>query len=90
MLGFNLWSDVHILGSRGILDTEDFIVSSLILPLGSIIFALFCVTKYGWGFENYLKEVNTGEGLKMPRWILPYFKYVLPLLIFIILVRGLM
>ena len=90
VLGFNLWSDVHILGSRGILDTEDFIVSSLILPLGSIIFALFCVTKYGWGFENYLKEVNTGEGLKMPRWILPYFKYVLPLLIFIILVRGLM
>lgn len=72
------------------MDTEDFIVSSLILPLGSIIFALFCVTKYGWGFENYLKEVNTGEGLKMPRWIRPYFKYVLPLLIFIILVRGLM
>ena len=90
VLGFNLWSDVHILGSRGILDTEDFIVSSLILPLGSIIFALFCVTKYGWGFDNYLKEVNTGEGLKMPRWIRPYFKYVLPLLIFIILVRGLM
>ncbi|HCW86778.1 MAG TPA: sodium-dependent transporter, partial [Dialister sp.] len=47
-------------------------------------------TKYGWGFDNYLKEVNTGEGLKMPRWIRPYFKYVLPLLIFIILVRGLM
>lgn len=60
------------------------------LPLGSIIFALFCVTKYGWGFDNYLKEVNTGEGLKMPRWIRPYFKYVLPLLILIILVRGLM
>lgn len=90
VLGFNLWSDVHILGTRGILDTEDFIVSSLILPIGSIVFALFCVTRYGWGFENYLKEVNTGEGMKMPRWILPYFKYVLPVLIFIILVKGLM
>lgn len=90
VLGFNLWSGVHLLGGRGILDMEDFLVSSLILPGGSIVFALFCVTKYGWGFDNYLKEVNTGEGMKMPRWICPYFKYVLPLLIFIILVKGLM
>lgn len=90
IFGFNIWQDVHILGARGILDSEDFVVSNLILPIGSIIFALFCVTKYGWGFDNYLKEVNTGEGMKMPRWIQPYFKYLLPLLIFIILVRGLM
>lgn len=90
VLGFNLWQDVHIIGARGILDSEDFIVSSLILPFGSIVFALFCTWKYGWGFENYLKEVNTGVGMKMPRWVKPYFKYVLPLLILVILVRGLM
>lgn len=90
VLGFNLWQDVHIIGARGILDSEDFIVSSLILPFGSIVFALFCTWKYGWGFNNYLKEVNTGEGMKMPRWVKPYFKYVLPLLILVILVRGLM
>lgn len=90
VLGFNVWSDVQILGTKGILDSEDFIVSSIILPAGSIIFALFCVTKYGWGFDNYLKEVNTGSGMKMPRWIKPYFQYVLPLLILVILIKGLM
>jgi NSS family neurotransmitter:Na+ symporter len=89
ILGFNEWKDMAFIGSRGVLDSEDFIVSNLILPIGSLIFALFCVTKYGWGFKNYLREVNTGEGLKMPSWIQPYFKYVLPLLILLILVRGL-
>ena len=89
VLGFNVWSDVQILG-KGILDCEDFIVSSLVLPGGSLLFVLFCTTKYGWGFDNYLKEVNIGEGVKLPRWIQPYFKYVLPLMIFGILVRGLL
>ena len=88
-LGFNVWSDVQIAG-KGILDMEDFLVSGLILPLGSIIFALFCVSKYGWGFDTYLEEVNTGTGMKMPRWIRPYFCYVLPLLILFVLVKGLM
>ena len=88
-LGFNVWSDVQIAG-KGILDMEDFLVSGLILPLGSIIFALFCVSKYGWGFDKYLEEVNTGTGMKMPRWIRPYFCYVLPLLILFVLVKGLM
>lgn len=90
ILGFNVWSDVQIFPGKGILDTEDFIVSSIILPAGSIIFALFCVTKYGWGFDKYLNEVNTGSGMKMPRWIKPYFQYVLPLLILVILIKGLM
>ena len=89
VLGFNMWSDVQILGSKGILDTEDFIVSNLVLPIGSLIFALFCVSKYGWGFDNYLKEVNTGDGMKIPRWLKPYFQIVLPLLITVIAARSL-
>ena len=89
VLGFNMWSDVQILGSKGILDTEDFIVSNLVLPIGSLIFALFCVSKYGWGFDHYLKEVNTGDGMKIPRWLKPYFQIVLPLLIMVIAARSL-
>ncbi len=90
VLGFNVWQDVHLLGTKGILDTEDFFVSNIVLPGGSLLFALFCTTKYGWGFEKYMEEVNTGVGIKMPLWVKPYFKYVLPVLIFVILVRGLM
>ena len=90
VLGFNMWSDVQILGSKGILDTEDFIVSNLVLPIGSLIFALFCVSKYGWGFDHYLKEVNTGDGMKIPRWLKPYFQIVLPLLITVIVARSLL
>lgn len=89
VLGFNMWSDVQILGSKGILDTEDFIVSNLVLPIGSLIFALFCVSKYGWGFDHYLKEVNTGDGMKIPRWLKPYFQIVLPFLITVIAARSL-
>lgn len=89
VLGFNMWSDVQILGSKGILDTEDFIVSNLVLPIGSLIFALFCVSKYGWGFDHYLKEVNTGDGMKIPHWLKPYFQIVLPLLITVIAARSL-
>lgn len=89
VLGFNMWSDVQILGSKGILDTEDFIVSNLVLPIGSLIFALFCVSKYGWGFDHYLKEVNTGDGMKIPCWLKPYFQIVLPLLITVIAARSL-
>ncbi len=90
VLGFNLWSDIHIIGERGILDSEDFIVSNLLLPGGSIIFLLFCTLKYGWGFENYLKEANTGSGIKLPAAFGAYLKYVLPVLILIILVQGLL
>ena len=89
VLGFNLWSDVTLIKGMGILDSEDFIVSNLLLPLGSLVYALFCVHKYGWGFDNYIEEANTGSGLKMPRWTKNYFKFVLPVLIFIILIQGL-
>ena len=65
VLGYNLWSNVHLIGGRDILDTEDFIVSNILLPLGSLVYLLFCVTKFGWDFDNYRKEANTGKGLRL-------------------------
>ncbi len=89
VLGYNLWSDVRLIKGKDILDSEDFLVSNLLLPLGSLIYLLFCVTKWGWGFDRYLEEVNTGKGLKMSRKLKPYFRFVLPVLILVILVQGL-
>lgn len=89
VLGYNLWSGVRLIKGMDILDSEDFIVSNLLLPVGSLIYLLFCVTKWGWGFDKYLEEVNTGTGLKMSRKLKPYFQFVLPILILVILVRGL-
>ena len=73
------------------LDSEDFLVSNLLLPIGSLIYLLFCVTKWGWGADNYFEEANTGvKGIKMkPKWLKPYFQFILPILILIILVQGL-
>ncbi|MBP3871727.1 MAG: sodium-dependent transporter [Faecalicoccus sp.] len=88
-LGYNILSNVHLIGGRDILDTEDFIVSNLLLPIGSLIYLLFCTTKWGWGFDKYIKEANTGDGFKMPRGLKPYFQYVLPVLILVILIQGL-
>ena len=88
-LGDSVLKGATLIGSRGILDSEDFIVSNLLLPGGALVFTLFCAGKYGWGFEKYLAETNTGDGPKMPRWLLPYFKYVLPVLILVIIVQGL-
>ena len=89
VLGYNLWSGLHLIGGRDVLDSEDFLVSNLLLPLGSLVYLLFCVSKWGWGFDKYLAEANTGEGLKMPRLFKPYFQIVLPVLILIILLQGL-
>ena len=89
VLGFNVWGDLQLIGGRGVLDSEDFLVSNLLLPIGSIIYLLFCVSRWGWGFDHYLEEANTGAGPKLPRWLCPYFRYVLPVLIVIILVQGL-
>ena len=89
VLGYNLWSDVHPILGKDILDSEDFIVSNLLLPIGSLVYLLFCVSKWGWGFDKYLEEVNTGEGIKMPRGLKNYFKYVIPVMIIVILVQGL-
>lgn len=89
VLGYNIWSGVHIIGARDVLDSEDFIVSNLLLPIGSLVYLLFCVTKWGWGFDRYRAECNKGSGPKLPKWTKRYFQFVLPVLIIIILVQGL-
>ena len=89
VLCFNVWSHVQ-LGGRGVLDMEDFAVSNLLLPIGSLVYLLFCVTKWGWGFDKYLAEANRGSGLKLSPKLKPYFQWVLPVLILLILVQGLL
>lgn len=90
VFGYNLWSAFQPLGEGStILDLEDFAVSNVILPIGSLCYLLFCVTRYGWGFDKYMKEANTGEGLKMPGWIRFYATYILPILLVVLIVLGL-
>ena len=89
VFGYNLWSDLHLIGGRDVLDTEDFLVSNLLLPIGSLVYLLFCVSKWGWGFDKYIAEVNKGEGIRLSPKLKPYFQWVLPILIVIILVQGL-
>lgn len=91
VLGYNVLSDLHLIGGRDVLDSEDFLVSNLLLPLGSLIYLLFCVTKWGWGFDHYIKEANTGEGIKMPggKAMKLYLQFVVPVMILVILIQGL-
>ncbi len=90
VLGFNVLSKFQPLGpGTGVLDLEDFVVSNLLLPLGSLIFIFFCTSRYGWGWKNFTKEANTGKGLKVQRWMRGYMCYVLPVLVAVILVLGL-
>ena len=89
-LGFNVLSGIAPLGEGStILDLEDFVVSNLLLPIGAFIIVLFCVLKKGWGFDQYLKEANTGSGMKVPKWLKGYMTYVLPVLIIVIIILGL-
>lgn len=89
ILGFNLWSGFAPLGEgSNILDLEDFIVSNNLLPLGSLVYLLFCTSKYGWGYEKFLSEANSGKGMKFPVWIRAYVKYILPLIVIGIFVMG--
>lgn len=90
VLGYNVWSELSLIGGRDVLDSEDFLVSNLLLPLGSLIYLLFCVTKWGWGFDNYLAEANRGEGLKLSPKYKYFFQFALPPLILIILIQGLL
>ncbi len=85
ILGFTVWSDFQI-GGKGIMDLEDFIVSNVLLPVGSLAYVLFCTCRYGWGWDKYFGEVNSGKGLKMAKWLKPYLSYVLPIIILAILV----
>lgn len=90
VLGYNVWSTLHIIGGRDVLDSEDFLVSNLLLPIGSLVYLLFCVTRWGWGFDKYFEEANRGNGIRMKRWLKPYFQIVLPVLILILLMQGLL
>ncbi len=87
IFGFNIWSAFMPFGAgTGVLDLEDFIVSNLLLPIGSFIFVLFCTLKKGWGYDNFVEEANQGKGLKVKPWMKNYMKYVLPILMFIFIV----
>jgi NSS family neurotransmitter:Na+ symporter len=89
VLGFNVLSGVQPLGEGStIMDLEDFIVSNNILPLGSLVYLVFCTSRYGWGWKNFRKEANTGEGLKFPNWIRVYVSYILPLIVLAIFIQG--
>ncbi|MBO5087667.1 MAG: sodium-dependent transporter, partial [Lachnospiraceae bacterium] len=89
VLGYNVWSFIQPMGEGStIMDLEDFLVSYNILPLGGLIFVLFCVRKNGWGFENFREEANIGIGKKVPEWIRGYMSYVLPLVIVVVYLKG--
>lgn len=89
ILGFNILSGFQPLGGgTNIMDLEDFIVSNNILPLGSLVYLLFCTRKYGWGWDNFLGEANMGKGAKFPKWARIYVSYILPLIVLIIFVQG--
>lgn len=89
VLGFNVWSDITPLGAGSTIQgLEDFIISNNLLPLGSMMYLLFCTSKYGWGWDNFIAEADTGSGLKFPKALRFYFTYILPLLILFIFIMG--
>ena len=87
LLGNNVL-DFITLGGKVIMDIEDYTVSNILLPVGSLVYVAFCTTRYGWGWDNYLNEVNTGSGLKVPAWLKVYMKYILPLIIIAVLIMS--
>ena len=89
LLGFNVLSGFHPLGAGSVvLDLEDYIVSNILLPLGSLIFVLFCTNKFGWGFDNFMEEANQGKGLKIKKWMKYYMRYALPIIVGVLFVYG--
>lgn len=89
VLGFNLWSGFSLLGNgKNIMDLEDFLVSNNILPLGSLVYLRFCTSKYGWGFDNFIKEADCGVGTKFPAILKSYMSYLLPCIIIVIYLKG--
>lgn len=87
VLGFNVLSGLKLPGGS-VLDFEDFLVSNNLLPLGSLVYLLFCTSRYGWGFRNFMKEANTGEGIKFPSWARFYVSYILPVIVLLIFFMG--
>lgn len=89
ILGFNVWSGYMPFGEgSNLMDLEDFIVSNNLLPLGSLVYLLFCTYKFGWGWKGFINEANQGQGIKFPKWIRIYVKYILPLIVLFIFVQG--
>lgn len=88
ILGFNLWDGITFPHIGNIQDMEDFIVSNNLLPLGSMVYLLFCTSRYGWGWDNFIREADAGKGLKFPSWVRSYVTYVLPLIVLIIFTMG--
>ena len=89
VLGFNVWSGIAPLGAGStIQDLEDFIVSNNLLPLGSLMYLLFCTSHYGWGWDRFIAEADAGKGIKFPQWARFYVSYILPLIVLFIFVMG--
>lgn len=88
-LGYNVWSGFSIAG-KGIMDLEDFAVSNILLPLGSLVYVLFCVSRYGWGWNKFVAEANEGKGLKIAKWMRLYMTFVIPVLIIAIFIMGIL
>ena len=89
VLGYNVWSwDGFSIFGGAVLDLEDFLVSNILLPLGSLVYLLFCTSRYGWGWKNFKAEANTGKGFKMQEWMRVYLSYILPLMILFIFGYG--
>lgn len=89
IFGFNIWSGFQPMGAGStIQDLEDFIVSNNLLPLGSMVYLLFCTSRYGWGWKNFLAEADTGKGVKFPAWARVYVSYILPLIVLFIFIMG--
>ena len=88
-LGFNLFSGIQPLGAGStILDLEDFLVSNNLLPLGSLVFAIFCTCSFGWGWDRFIAEADAGSGPKFPKGLRFYFLWVVPILVLWIFVQG--
>ena len=89
VFGYNIWSDFQPFGAgSAVLDLEDFLVSNIWLPLGSLVYLLFCTTRYGWGWKNFQEEANEGGGLKIRNWMRCYVSYILPLIVIALFVLG--
>lgn len=91
VFGYSIWQNFQPLGEgSAVLDLEDFIVSNFLLPLGSLVYLLFCTSRWGWGFKNYQKEANCGAGLKVPDWLRIYVSVIVPIAVIIIFVQGIL
>ena len=89
VLGYNILSRFHPLGSgTTIMDLEDFLISSNVLPLGSLVYVMFCTTRYGWGFRNFLTEADSGNGLRFPHQLRWHMTYIIPAVVVFIYLKG--